>query len=109
MVKVINTVQCQNILTLADTLTFLHVKIMNILQLSLSRNHPEAMTKSSSIKARGSALNGQAQKEEGYDFGNLVPERGRERIFIFQTVGMQKQYEGCEKRRFFFLNLILLF
>lgn len=100
MVKVINTVQCQNILTLADTITFLHV--MNILQLSLSRNHPEAMTKSSSIKARGSALNGQAQKEEGYDFGNLVPERGRERIFIFQTVGMQKQYGGCEKRRFFF-------
>lgn len=98
MVKVIDTVQCQSILTLADTITFLHVKIMHILQLSLSRNHPEAMTKSSSIKTRGSALNGQAQKGEGYGFGNLVPERGRERIFIFQTKGMQKQYGGCEKR-----------
>lgn len=92
VVKVVNTVQGQNILTLADTITFLHVKIMNILELSLSRNHPEAMTKSSSIKARGSALNGQLQKEEGYDFGNLVPERGMERIFIFQTVGKQKQF-----------------
>lgn len=66
-------------LTLTDTITFLHVKIMNILELSLSRNHPKAMTKSSSIKARGSALNGQSQKEEGYDFGNLVLERGMER------------------------------